>query len=74
MVEYLGGPTKLSRRFQQAGVQVSSQAIHKWLRNKKTPAKRVLLLEGFTERRWTRYELAPDLYPRDAAPVERIAA
>lgn len=44
----------------------------KWRR--RLPSARVLLLEELTERRWTRYELRPDLYPRDSAPVERIAA
>lgn len=41
---------------------ISEQAVSKWKRNG-VPAERVLEIERLTEKRVTRHELRPDLYP-----------
>lgn len=47
-----------------AKLDISMQAIDKW-KATGVPAERVLQIERVTERRITRHELRPDLYPRD---------
>lgn len=71
-IEYLGGPVAVARLLHGRGVRLSRQAVEKWRRS--LPPKHVLLVEELTERRWTRYDLRPDIYPREARPVERLAA
>lgn len=56
-----GGPSKLARLL---GKQFSQSQISNWLyRNKKIPAKHVILVEKSLKGAITRYELRPDLYP-----------
>lgn len=43
---------------------ISEQAVSKWKRNG-VPAERVLEIERLSDRRITRHELRPDLYPEE---------
>ena len=51
------------RRFAES-LNVSPQAITKWKKSG-VPAQRVLEVERATQGTVTRYELRPDLYPRE---------
>ncbi len=57
---------KLARRITDMGRRVTQGAISQWLHGR-VPAERVLHVERATHGRVTRYELRPDLYPRDHA-------
>lgn len=46
---------------------VSRQVVWKWARTGRPPAERVLAIEAATSGAVTRYELRPDIYPKDAA-------
>lgn len=59
-VEAAGGAKALALKF-----RISRQAVEKWLEHKRVPAERVLEIEAATG--IPRYELRPDLYPRDVA-------
>lgn len=59
-IAIVGGRAVLARE-----LKISHQAVSKWLRKQAVPPKQVLNLERLTEGRVTRYELRPDLYPRD---------
>ena len=56
-LEAAGGPTALAR-----ALDVSHQAVIQW---KRVPVNRVLAVERITG--ITRYELRPDIYPRETA-------
>lgn len=56
----VGGAAELARR-----LKVSPGAVQKWAQFGRIPAERVLQIEAATEARVTRYELRPDLYPRE---------
>jgi DNA-binding transcriptional regulator YdaS (Cro superfamily) len=44
-------------------LQVTSQAVHLWVKKDKVPSDRVLAIEAATRGAVTRHELRPDLYP-----------
>ena len=56
----VGGSAEMARR-----LGVVPSAVQKWAQLGRIPAKRVLAIERATEARVTRYELRPDLYPRN---------
>lgn len=63
-IEIVGGQTALAR---SCGVRY--QAVQKWIKKSRVPAARVLDIERATKGRVTRYELRPDIYPKeDTAP------
>jgi DNA-binding transcriptional regulator YdaS (Cro superfamily) len=59
-VEAAGGKGFLAKRF-----EISRQSIEKWIRQERIPVERVLAIEEMSG--ISRYELRPDIYPRDAA-------
>lgn len=62
-VELGGGPSKLARLL---GKDYSQSQISNWVyRNKRVPARHVILVEKALEGKITRYDLRPDLYPMD---------
>lgn len=44
---------------------VSYEAVRKWQATGRLPVERVLEVEGFTQ--VSRYDLRPDIYPRESA-------
>ena len=46
--------------------RVSYQAIQKWIRSRRVPAGRVIDLERACKAKFTRYQLRPDIYPKEA--------
>lgn len=58
-IEICGGQRKLANK-----LNVTQQAVSKWLHNV-VPASHVVSIEKATERKVTRYDLRPDLYPPD---------
>lgn len=56
----VGGQAVLAVR-----VGVTPQAVNKWVRTGRVPGDRVLSVEAATDRKVTRYDLRPDLYPKD---------
>jgi DNA-binding transcriptional regulator YdaS (Cro superfamily) len=61
-VEAAGGKSALARR-----LGTSRQAVDQWPR---VPAERVLAVEKAAGGAVTRYELRPDIYPRDDVVAE----
>ena len=59
-VFYAGGQSALARK-----IGLKPQAVQRWCRDGKIPAERVLDVERVIEAKVTRYELRPDLYPKD---------
>jgi DNA-binding transcriptional regulator YdaS (Cro superfamily) len=55
--EILGGVENLAKR-----LGCTRQAIHQW---DEVPRGRVLEIEEITERKVTRHDLRPDIYPRE---------
>lgn len=47
-----------------AGGEITQGAISQWL-NKRVPAEKVLLLEKATGGQVSRYDVRPDIYPRE---------
>lgn len=64
-IEAAGGAAELGRY-----LGITSQAISQWTR---VPADRVIQVERATGGRFTRYDLRPDLYPRDEPMTMRAA-
>jgi DNA-binding transcriptional regulator YdaS (Cro superfamily) len=56
----VGGAAEMARRLKRA-----PSAIQKWARLGRIPAERVLEIERATSGQVTRYELRPDLYPKE---------
>lgn len=61
-IKAIGGVTALARK-----VGVSHQAVQQWAQAGRVPAERALAIERATKGAVTRYELRPDLYPRERA-------
>lgn len=59
-VEAAGGSQALAEK-----LGIKRQAVEKWIKHERVPAERVLAIEVATG--ISRYELRPDLYPRDTA-------
>jgi DNA-binding transcriptional regulator YdaS (Cro superfamily) len=59
-VQAAGGAKALAKK-----LEISRQAVEKWIEHERIPAERVLELEEFTG--ISRHDLRPDLYPRDSA-------
>lgn len=59
VIDLIGSQSELARQ-----VGVTQQTVFNWLK-KQTPAKRVLQIEKLTKGVVTRYELRPDIYPRE---------
>jgi DNA-binding transcriptional regulator YdaS (Cro superfamily) len=60
-ISHFGTATALAEE-----LDVTKQAIFKWRRGR-VPAERVLSIEEATGGAVTRYELRPDLYPKETA-------
>lgn len=58
-IKHAGGPSALA-----STLGISSQAISQWTR---APAERVLQIERAVDKKVTRSELRPDLYPEGEA-------
>lgn len=56
-IRIIGGQKKVAELF-----GIKQQSVSKWL---VSPPNRVIKLENATDHLITRYELRPDLYPRD---------
>ena len=65
---YLEGTTQseLVRLLERDGFDITQGAISQWLIKDRVPAERVLQLERVSKGLMTRYELRPDIYPRDS--------
>lgn len=61
-VSRVGGQAELARI-----IGVTAQAVQQWVRFGRIPAERVLEVERATNGAVTRYELRPDLYPKEKA-------
>lgn len=62
--DILGGRVSLA-----AQLQVTPQAVHKWVKNNKTPILRSVQIEYLTRKRITKEELRPDIFwGNDATP------
>jgi len=59
-IHVMGGVARLAR-----ALDVTPGAVSKWARLGRIPAERVLDIERATMRRVSRFELRPDLYPRE---------
>jgi DNA-binding transcriptional regulator YdaS (Cro superfamily) len=57
-IDAIGGPQRTAEL-----MGVTHSAVYLW-RLKRLPAERVLALEEACERKITRYQLRPDIYPR----------
>lgn len=57
---------ELADLIRKDGGTMTQGAISQWLR-RGVPAERVLQLERITQGQMTRYELRPDLYPKESA-------
>jgi len=66
--EHVGGRQALAKK-----LGITYQAVEKWCRLNRIPADRVLAIELATDGYVSRYELRPDLYPREL-PARRRAA
>lgn len=51
----------------------SPQAVQRMCATGKVPAERVLQIEAATDRKITRHELRPDLYPAESAAKKAVA-
>ena len=56
----INGLAELARR-----CGVSHQVVQRWRKSGYVPAERVIAVEKATESRVTRYDLRPDVYPRE---------
>jgi DNA-binding transcriptional regulator YdaS (Cro superfamily) len=56
----MGGRAALAR-----ALGLTPTAVEKWSRLSRIPAERVLDIERVTQGRVSRYDLRPDLYPRE---------
>lgn len=63
-IESAGGPVALARFITEQFEPISAQAICGWVR---CPPRRVLQVEQAPGCTVTRYELRPDLYPKELA-------
>lgn len=63
-VEIAGSQAELARRL---GGTVKQQHVSYWLKREYIPAGQVLAIEAAVARQVTRHELAPRLYPLEAA-------
>ena len=66
---YLEGTTQIElvKLLERDGLHITQGAISQWLIKDRVPAERVLQLERVSKGLMTRYELRPDIYPRDSA-------
>lgn len=58
----VGGQNKLAE-----ALNVTPQAVNKWVKADRPPAERVIEIERVTNGEITRHELRPDLYPKHSA-------
>lgn len=58
----VGSQTKLANL-----VGVTPQSVQQWCVKGVVPARRVIAVEQATDGQVTRYELAPELYPKESA-------
>ena len=58
----VGGQNKLAE-----ALNVTPQAVNKWVKADRAPAERVIEIERVTNGEITRHELRPDLYPEHSA-------
>ena len=70
---YLDGTTQteLVKLLERGGFHITQGAISQWLIKDRVPAERVLQLERVSKGLMTRYELRPDLYPRENIRLKR---
>lgn len=59
-IDYIGSQAKVAKL-----CDVKQQAVSLWVQRGYLPSKHVLTLEKACKRFITRYELRPDLYPRE---------
>ena len=66
---YLDGTTQteLVSLIERDGSPITQGAISQWLIKDRVPAERVLQLERVSKGLMTRYELRPDIYPRESS-------
>ena len=62
IVQIVGNQSELARR-----LNIKPQAIQKWVTTGQVPVNRVLEVEKIVEGQITRYEIRPDIYPKDAS-------
>ncbi|MEK7083857.1 MAG: YdaS family helix-turn-helix protein [Patescibacteria group bacterium] len=55
-----GGQSDLARLLKNSGVSVTPQAVHKWVKNGKTPSDKAVLIARLLKGRVKRTELCPD--------------
>ncbi len=58
-IKIVGGQSALGRK-----LKIHRQAVAQWV---KVPVRHVLTIEAATGTQVTRYDLRPDIYPRDAS-------
>lgn len=58
IISIIGGKAMIAKRF-----GISYQAVHKWQKKGRIPAKRVLEIVKMTGGKVTPYEVRPDVYP-----------
>jgi DNA-binding transcriptional regulator YdaS (Cro superfamily) len=69
VIHIVGSQAELARRLSELTKHpYTSQHVWNWLnRDKVIPAQVVIPIERITNRQLTRYDMRPDLYPREAA-------